>query len=261
MNATVQHGYAPVNGLNLYYEVRGAGETLIMLHGGVVGIEMFGSNLDTLATSRLVISVELQGHGRTADIDRALSCEALADDVAALMRHLAVERADVLGLSLGGGVALQFAIRHSALLRRLVVVSAPFARNGWYPEVLAAFDAMGPDSAEPLLQSPLAERFPQVDWRMLFAKIGAMQRQEYDWSEGTARIAAPTLLVFADADAIRPAHMIEFFALLGGGQHDAGLDGSGRPPGQLAILPGLTHYDIAGSPALAAVVGPFLDAD
>ena len=261
MNTTAQPGYAQVNGLNLYYEVRGEGAPLIMLHGGVVGIEMFGPNLDLLAESRQVIAVELQGHGRTADNDRPLRYESMADDVSALLQHLGIARADVLGLSLGGGVALQFAFRHPDLLRRLIVVAAPFARNGWYPKVRAAFDAMGPEMAAPLLNSPLAERFPAVDFARLFAKIGELQRRDYNWSAEVARIAAPVQLVFADADAVAPAHIVEFFALLGGGQHDAGLDGSGRPPGQLAILPGLTHYEIAGAPALAAAVAPFLDRD
>jgi len=260
MNATPHHGYAPVNGLSLYYEIRGTGQPLILLHGGVVGIEMFGPNLDALATTRQVVAVELQGHGRTADIDRPLRYEALADDVAAFMQRLRIGRADVMGLSLGGGVGLQIAIRHPALVRRLVIVSAPCTRSGWYPEVLAAFDQMGPAAAAPLQQSPLAERFPNVDWPMLFTKLGTLLRQEYDWSKEVAAITAPTMLVFADADAIRLTHVVQFFGLLGGGQRDAGLDGSGRPPGQLAILPGFTHYDISAAPALAAAVSPFLDA-
>src|SRR5206468_1621514 len=177
-----------------YYGNRVTGELLYCLHGGDVGNEMFVPNLDLLAGTRQVIAVELQGHGRTADIDRPLRYESLADDVAAFMQHLSLDRADVLGLSLGGGVAQQLAFRHPALVRRLVVVSAAYARNGWYPEVLAAFDQMGPASAAPLQQSPLAERFPQVDWAVLFTRIGVMMREEYDWSKEVAATAAPTLL-------------------------------------------------------------------
>jgi pimeloyl-ACP methyl ester carboxylesterase len=256
----IETGYAPVNGLQLYYEVWGAGEPLILLHGGVAGIVMFGSNLAALAEGRKVIAVELQGHGRTADIHRPLSFEAMADDVAALMKHLDIERADLMGLSLGGGVALQAAIRHPELVRKLVVVSAPCKREGWYPEVRAAFDQMGPAAAESMDRSPLSQLYPNVDWAKLFGKLGDLGRKDYDWSAEVAAIEAPTMIVFADADAVRTAHVAEFFGLLGGGQRDAGLDGSGRPAARLAILPGLTHYDIKSAPALAAAVAPFLDA-
>lgn len=257
---TVESGYAPVNGLQLYYEVRGTGEPLILLHGGVVGIVMFGPNLEALAQGRRVIAVELQGHGRTLDIDRPLSYQAMADDVAALMRHLDIPRADVMGLSMGGGVALQTAIRHRHLVRRLVVVAAPCKRAGWFPEVLAEFDRMGPAQGEPMRRSPFAERYPHIDWPALFGKIGDLQRRDYDWSEEVRAIRAPAMLVFADGDAVRPDHVVEFFSLLGGGLRDAGLDGSHRPTARLAVLPGLTHYEIASSPAVAAAVAPFLEA-
>lgn len=255
---SVQTGFAPVNDLQLYYEVRGIGEPLVLLHGGVAGIVMFGPNLQALSQDRHVIAVELQGHGRTADIDRPLSYEAMADDVAALLRHLDVPRADVLGLSLGGGVALQTAIRHHQLVRKLVVVAAPCRRNGWYPEVRAQFDDMDATTAEPMQQSPLAELYPEMDWGRLFSKIGDLQRKDYDWSAQVQALTAPTLLVFADADAVRPTHIVEFFGLLGGGHQDAGLDGAHRPVARLAVLPGLTHYEIASDPAVAAAVLPFL---
>jgi pimeloyl-ACP methyl ester carboxylesterase len=249
-----------VNGLNLYYEIHGTGEPLILLHGGVVGIAMFGPNLDALSQKHKVIAVELQGHGRTADIDRPLSYEAMAEDIAALMKYLGIERADVMGYSLGGGVALQTAIRHPASVRKLVVVSATFKRDGWYPEILAAMAQMGPAAGEQMKQSPLYRLYPSVNWAVLFTKLGDLLRKDYDWSKEVAAIKSPTMIVFADADAVRPAHAIEFFGLLGGGQKDAGLDGSGRPANQLAILPGLTHYNISSNPALATVVSPFLDA-
>jgi pimeloyl-ACP methyl ester carboxylesterase len=257
---TVESGYAPVNGLNLYYEIRGTGEPLILLHGGVVGITMFGPNLAALAEKRRVIAVELQGHGHTADIDRPMGYEAMADDIAALIKHLKIERTDVMGYSLGGGVALQTAIRHPELVRKLVVVSAPFRRDGFYPEVLAAMAQMGPAAGEGMKQSPLAQLYPNVNWARLFTKLGDLLRKDYDWAKEVASIKSPTMIVFADADAIRPAHIIEFFGLLRGGQKDAGLDGSGRPVAQLAILPGLTHYNISSSPSLATAVTPFLEA-
>jgi len=256
----VKSGYAPVNGLKLYYEIRGSGEPLILLHGGVVGITMFGQNLDLLSQKRKVIAVELQGHGHTADIDRPLSFDAMADDVAGLLRYLGIDKADVMGYSLGGGVALQTVIRHPEVVRKLVVVSAVFRRDGFYPEVLAAFDQMGPSAGEQIKQSPLAKMYPNMDWSRLFAKLGDLLRKDYDWSKEVSAIKAPTMLVFADADAVRSSHIVEFYGLLGGGQKDAGFDGSKRPVNQLAILPGLTHYNISASPALSAAVTPFLDA-
>jgi pimeloyl-ACP methyl ester carboxylesterase len=259
-STVVKTGYAPVSGLKMYYEIHGTGEPLILLHGGVVGITVFGPNLDALSQKRKVIAVELQGHGRTSDIDRPLSYEAIADDIATLMKYLGIERADVMGYSLGGGVALQTAIRHSASVRKLVVVSATCKRDGWYPEVLAAMAQMGPAAAEQMKQSPLYKLYPNVNWAVLLTKLSDLLRKDYDWSKEVAAIKAPTMIVFADADAVRPAHVIEFFGLLGGGQKDAGLDGSGRPVNQLAILPGLTHYNISSNPALGAVVTPFLDA-
>lgn len=258
--AAVKTGYAPVNGLKLYYEIHGTGEPLILLHGGVVGITMFGPNLAALSQKRRVIAVELQGHGHTADVDRPLTYEAMADDIAALMKFLGIEQADVIGYSLGGGVALQTAIRHPESVRKLVVVSAAFKRDGWCPEVLAVMAQMGPVAAEQMKQSPLYKLYPNVNWAVLFTELGDLLRKDYDWSKQVAAIKARTMIVFADADAVRPAHVIEFFDLLGGGQKDAGLDGSGRPANQLAILPGLTHYKTSSAPVLTTVVAPFLDA-
>ncbi len=259
-NKDARGRYASVNGLNMYYEIHGTGKPLILLHGGVGGIEMFGPNLPELAKTQRVIAVDLQAHGRTADIDRPLRFELMAEDIAALLKHLGIETADIMGYSLGGGVALQTAIRHPEVVRKLVIVSAAFKREGWYPEVLASMAQMGAAAAEGMKQSPLYNLYPGVDWAKLFTKLGDLLRQDYDWSKEVAAIKAPTMIIFADADAIRTTHVMEFFGLLGGGQKDAGLDGSGRPAAQLAILPGLTHYNTGSSPALATVVTPFLDA-
>jgi pimeloyl-ACP methyl ester carboxylesterase len=260
MNKDAKGSYASVNGLNMYYEIHGAGESLFLLHGGVGASEMFGPVLPGLAKRRQVITVHLQAHGRTVDIDRPLRFELMADDIAALLKHLGIERADIMGYSLGGGVALQTAIRHPNVVRKLVFISTPFKRDGFYSEVLENMAQMGPEAAKFMKQSPLYQLYPDADWAVLFTKLGDLLRQDYDWSKDVAALKAPTMLVFADADAIRAAHVMEFFGLLGGGQKDAGLDGSGRPTAQLAILPGFTHYTILSSSALAAVVTPFLDA-
>jgi pimeloyl-ACP methyl ester carboxylesterase len=253
-------GYAPVDGLKMYYEIHGEGQPLVLVHGGVVGITMFGRNVDALAKGREVIAVELQGHGHTADIDRPLSFEAMAGDIAGLVKYLGLQRVDVMGYSLGGEVALQVATRHPEVVRKLVVVSAAYKRQGMYPEVLAAMEQMGPGAAEMMKKSPLSKMYPNVNWATLFTKLGALLSKDYDWSKQVAAIKAPTMLVFADADAVRPEHIAEFYKLLGGGQRDAGLDGSGRSVNELAILPGQTHYTMSAAPALVTAVVPFLDA-
>lgn len=258
-SGSVRTGYAPVNGLKLYYEIRGVGEPLILIHGGVAGIVMFGNLPETLAEHRQVIAIELQGHGRTADIDRPFSYEAMADDIAALMKYLRIARADILGYSLGGEVALQTAIRHPNCVRKLVLVSTTFSRNGWYPEVLTEFDRMGAATAEVMKQSPLNRIYPNVNWSSLFTKLGDLERRPYDWSAGVAAINAQTMLVYADADAVRLDHILRFYELLGGGKQDAGLDGSRRAAAELAILPDLTHYNISSAPALEPVVTKFLN--
>jgi pimeloyl-ACP methyl ester carboxylesterase len=252
--------FAPVNGLQLYYETYGRGSPLVMLHGGVGASEMFGDNLAALAATRQVIAVHLQGHGRTADIDRPLSYELMADDISAMLKYLKISQADILGYSLGGGVALQTTIRHPDVVRKLVVISTPAKRAGWYPEVLEGFAQMGPEAARYMDQSPLYRLYPDVKWAKLFTKLGELLRQDYDWTKEVAAIRLPMLMAFADADAVRMDHILEFFWLLGGGQRDAGMDGSLRPAARLAVLPGLTHYDIGLSPSLAAIISPFLDA-
>jgi pimeloyl-ACP methyl ester carboxylesterase len=258
--------YANVNGLSLYYEEHGSGEPLVLLHGGISAGEMFGAILPALAAERRVITVDLQGHGGTADVDRPLLPETMADDIAALIRHLGLERADVMGYSLGGIVALRTAIQHPQVVRRLVLVSVGFRRDGSHPEVVQNMDQFSPELAPVLQQSPLYERYarlaPRVeDWPVLIAKTAELLHAAYDWTAEVERLQPPTMLVFADADSVRPAHIVEFYALLGGGLRDANWDGSLRPTARLAILPGTTHYDVYASPALAPAVVPFLDAE
>jgi pimeloyl-ACP methyl ester carboxylesterase len=254
-------GFAPVNGLQMYYEIRGEGEPLILLHGGVSASEVFDTNLSELSKSHQVITVHLQGHGHTKDIDRPLRFEFMADDVAAMIAHLKLGKADVLGYSLGGGVALQTAIRHPASVKRLIVISAAMAQDGSYPEVNAAFDHMGQNAAQiakNIKGSPLGQRYPEVNWESLLAKIGEMESRPFDWSAQVNEIKAPTELIFADADSIRPGHIASFYEALGGGKRDAGLDGSLRPVARLGIIPGTTHYNILATTMVAEMVALFL---
>ena len=258
-------GYASINGLRLYYEIHGAGEPLVLLHGGLGSTETFGPNLPALAAERQVITADLQAHGRTGDIDRPLAYEAMGDDIAALIGQLGIGRADVMGFSLGAGTALRTAIQHPEVVRKLVVVSTPCKRNGWYPEIRAAMSQMTSATGEMMKPSSIYKTYVRVsprpgDWPILVGKMGDMLRREYDWSDEVARLTAPVMLVFADADSVPVAHMAEFYGLLGGSRRDGGWDGSGMQPNRLAVLPGLTHYNIVVSPVLAATIAPFLDA-
>jgi pimeloyl-ACP methyl ester carboxylesterase len=257
--------YADVSGVRIYYEEHGSGQPLILLHGGLGAGEMYGPILPVMAAGRRVITVDLQGHGHTADVDRPLRYETLGDDVAGLIRHLGLAQADVMGYSFGALTALRTVIQHPDLVRRLVVASIPFQRDGWYPQSRAGMDTMGSALAEPMKRSPVYEMYarlaPRVqDWPVLLDKTGDLLRRDYDWSAEVAKITAPVMLVYADADAVRPAHIVEFYALLGGGLRDANWDGSARPVARLAVLPGHTHYDIFAAPDLPAAVIPFLDA-
>lgn len=257
---------APVNGLNLYCETHGgAGVPLILLHGGMGATAMFNPIVPALSQNRQVIAVDLQAHGRTADVERPLSFESMADDIAALIKHLGLVQADVMGYSLGGGVALQTAMRHPALVRKLVAVSAPCKSEGWYPEVRAGMKAINAQAAESWVGSPMHQAYARVapkpeDWVRLVTKVGRLVSQDYDWSNEVAAFQLPTLIVVGDADSVRTAHAVEFFELLGGGKADAGWDGSGMSKARLAILPGTTHYDIFSSAALSSAVVSFLDA-
>lgn len=269
-----QGQYAEVNGIRLYYEVHGphsaasadgsAAPPLVLLHGGLAAIEIFEPILPALAAGRRVVAVDLQGHGRTADIDRPLDVRFMADDIAALIEHLGIGPADVMGYSLGGAVALQTAIRHPAVVRRLVTVSTVFRQDGYYPDMLQQQASMSAAAAEAMKQTPMYGLYAAVaprpeDWPRLLDKIGAALRQDFDFSREIPTIRARTLIVAGDADMFPPSHAVEMFALLGGGRRDGGWDRSGVPNARLAILPGRTHYDIAMDPALAATVIAFLD--
>src|SRR5437762_5602999 len=258
--------YAKVNGIDLYYETHGAGRPMILLHGGLGSGEMFGPVLPVLAERHQVIAVDLQGHGRTADIDRPIDVRLMAGDIAALIDHLALASPDVVGYSLGGGVALQTAARYPTKVRRLVVVSANIRPDAIYPEMRAQQGQVNAAAAEFMKDTPMYQLYQRVaprpeDFPRLLTKIGESMSKDYDFADEVRGLQVPTLIVAGDADMAPPSHYVEVFKLLGGGLRAGGWMGEGRPKGghALAILPGLTHYPISSSPLLAAVALAFLD--
>lgn len=258
--------YADVNGINLYYETYGTGSPLILLHGGLGSGEMFGPILPTLAARHQVIAVDLQGHGRTADIDRPLDVRFMADDVAALIEHLSLRQPDVVGYSLGGAVAFQVGFRHPERVGRLVAASAGIRRDATYPEILSQQAQVGAAAADFMKETPMYELYHRVaprpeDFPRLLDKIGAAMAEDFDFTEEVRGLRMPTLVIAADADMAPPSHYVEIFNLLDGGLRDGGWTGEGRPKGghALAILPGRTHYDLFLSPVFAAVTLDFLD--
>jgi pimeloyl-ACP methyl ester carboxylesterase len=261
---TLTSGRAAVNGVELYYEIHGEGTPLVMLHGGVNPSDFFGAPLTAMAQTHQVIAIHLRGHGFSTDADTPWSCELMADDVAALLDALGIAQADVMGWSLGAGVALQTAIRHPERVGKLVVISISMRAAGNFPEVREQFRGMPDKAAEfapHIAQSPLGALYPDVDWESMLRKTGEMVGDSYDWSADVAGITAPTLLIFADADMMYLEHIVEFYRLLGGGTRDAGHDGSLRPtPNQLAIIPGTTHYDLvqAATESMATFTRAFL---
>jgi len=241
-SATPQAGaYATINGLSLYYESHGSGQPLVLLPGAYMTIAAMGAIVPQLAATRRVIAVELQGYGHTADIDRPLRFESLADDIAALIQRLDLERADIMGYSLGGGVGLQTAIRHPDRVRTLTLVSTPFRRDGWYPDVVATMLAT---SVAGFAATPLPDEYRTISprpeaWPTVIDKTRELVTSDYDWAQDVAALKAPTLLLVGDGDGIRLAHMVEFFGLLGGGAGDGDL--IGLPRSALAVLPATTH--------------------
>jgi len=258
--------YAAVNGINLYYETHGAGRPLILLHGGLGSGEMFGPILPTLAARHRVIAVDLQGHGRTADIDRPLDVRLMADDVAALIAHLGLDRPDVAGFSLGGGVAFRTAAQHPDRVGKLVMASAHIRSDAVYPEMRQQQGRVSAAAEAFLRDTPMYRLYQRVaprpgDFGRLLDKIGAAMAQDFDFTDDVRGLRVPTLIVCADADMAPPSHYVEVFALLDGGHRDGGWMGEHRPRGghALAILPRLTHYNLADSPLFAAAVLDFLD--
>jgi pimeloyl-ACP methyl ester carboxylesterase len=256
-------GYAPVNGLQMYYEIHGSGGTpLLLLHGGLFNIDLqFGEVLPGLAETRQVIAADFQGHGRTGDIDRRLTSADLASDVVGLLEHLGIHQADVFGFSVGGGVALYLAIKHPELVRRVIVSSASFHPDGDRSENAEAVGEMTVDmiAGTPMEQDYRAKSPNPEKLQDLLDKLGTFDQGFQGWSDDDVRgIAAPTLITVGDCDAVTLEHAVRFLQLRGG---DVNGDFVGVPASQLAVFPGTTHFfGLARAALVVDVVTTFLDA-
>lgn len=255
--------YAHVNGLDMYYEEHGSGRPLVLLHGNLSTIEVdFGGMIPALAADRRVIGVEQQAHGHTGDIDRPLSTSTWADDTAALLAHLGIADADILGYSTGSAVALQLGIEHPELVRRLVLLSPAYRADGLHPGILDGIQDLQP---EHLAGTPFEEAYARVaprpeDWPVLISKIKEMDQEVMEWPAEVVRaMGKPTLLVVGDSDIVRPEHAVEMFRLLGGGVFG---DVAGLPESRLAVLPGTTHVSLVHrTQHLVPMIEEFLDRD
>ena len=254
--------YAHVNGIDLYYERHGSGAPLILLHGGLGTIdEIFGRLMPALSATREVIAVELQGHGHTADNGRPMTYETMADDVAALIAELRLGSADVAGYSVGGGVALQLGLRHPRRVSKLVVISAPHATDGWYPEVLAGTAAMDAEAmkATNWYRAYLKAAPRPRDWPLLVRNVSRLMASRYDWASAIATdLKSPVLHIVGDADSVRLPHALALYQLVGGGRGDG--FASGRPPSRLLVVPHANHLEILDRAALAPAIDGFLSA-
>jgi pimeloyl-ACP methyl ester carboxylesterase len=262
--ADAKSGYAAANGINYYYEIRGAGEPLLLLHGGLGSTDMFRPIMPQLAEHRQVIAVDLQGHGRTELGERPFSIQAMGADMAVVLKELGYGQVDVLGYSMGGGVAFQLAVQHPEAVRRLALVSAGYAQDGFYPEMLPMQAQLNAGMAESMKDTPMYKSYVAVapkpeDFPRLLDTMGDWMRKPYDWSADVARLKMPVMLVFGDSDMYRPEHVVKFYQLLGGGLKDAGWAREHQSQNRLAILPDQTHYDIFFSPGLVDATLPFLD--
>lgn len=256
-------GYADVNGIRLYHEIHGTGEPLVLIHGGLTTIDQIRGWLLPLAATRRVIAVEMQGHGRTADTDRPLSFVTLGDDIAALLEHLRITNADLVGHSFGAATAIRAAIQHPEKVGRLVVISSAHMRNAWYREARDGMAQVNASMAGHMMQTPtgrLSTRWPEPErFGKFLDKFGKLMSEDYDWSSDIAKLPMPVQLVFADNDSISQKHIAEFFALLGGGVKEPGWMNTQLSKSRLAVVPGYSHYNLISSPEVPQIVSKFLD--
>lgn len=257
-----ESGYADVNGLKMYYEVYGAGKPIVLIHGSFMNISMNWAHIiPLLAKDRKVVVAEMQGHGRTKDIPRAFSYEGMADDISGLLKQLKIDSSDILGYSMGGGVAFQMAVRHPEQVRRLVVLSGTYAHDGWWPDVESSFATFTGDMFK---GTPIQKQYDSLGndparFNDYIKKVLSIDLKPYDWTNQVKKIQAPIFMGIGDADGVRYEHMLELFRAKGGGKMG---DIHGLPQSRLAILPGTTHIGMMmHTDWLIPMVTDFLDSD
>ena len=255
-------GYAPINGLKMYYEIHGSGEPLVLLHGAFMAItDDWRQWINELAKTHKVIAVEMQGHGRTADIQRDMTYDNFSDDVAALLDYLKIASADIVGYSLGGGVAIDTAIRHPEKVRKVVSISAPIRRDGWvkeandfWPNFRWEMMKGTPAETEREKLNPIPNSFPDF-----FNHLKATAMKPYDFGADKLKATkAPMFFIHGDADGIRLDHIAEMYRLKGGDIHG---DMHPHPESRLAVLPNTTHVTLMNRMAtIVPMINDFLDA-
>jgi pimeloyl-ACP methyl ester carboxylesterase len=260
----LKSGRVRANGIDYYYEIHGEGEPLLVLHGGLGNINLFGPSPDLIAAGRRVIAVDLHGHGRTPLGDRPISLVDMGDDMAVLLTQLGYRQVDAMGYSMGGGVAFRLAVQHPRMVRRLVLVSTGFSQDAFYPEMLPQQAQVSGAIADQMRETPLYTSYAAVaphpeDFPRLLDRMGESMRQPYDFSEDVKTLRMPVMLVYGDSDMFRPEHIVKFYHLLGGGLRDAGWQRETMSQNRLAIIPDQTHYDVFASAALVPTVLPFLN--
>lgn len=264
MSTPTKSGFVPVTGGQVYYATYGSGSPLVLLHGGLMTIDNFGPIIPLLAADHEVIAVEAQGHGHTGPLDRPMSFDNMAADVAEVIRALGHDTVDVVGYSMGGTIGLRLALAHPELVDRLVIASAPFAYSGWHDYNQQGMRSLDASQAESMKGSPLYESFaaanpdPETNFPKLLDQMTYMG-QDYDFSADVPKLTVPVQLIYGDWDAVRTSHVAKFFELLGGGLQDALWDGSGMNANRLAILPGVTHYTMMTEPRMAETALAFID--
>ncbi|MDF2475431.1 MAG: alpha/beta hydrolase [Sphingobacterium sp.] len=254
-------GYVNLNGLKMYYEVYGKGKPIVLLHGSYMTIPLNWSDIIPMFNGRKVIVAEMQGHGRTRDTARKISYEGMADDVSGLLKHLKIDSADILGYSMGGGIAFQLAIRHPEQVRRLIVLSGSYAHDGWWPEVEASYSSI---NAEMFKDSPIEKQYESLGndpkhFPEFVKKVISIDLEPYDWSKEVKKIKAPIFMAIGDSDGIQYEHALTLFRAMGGGKMG---DIHGLPKSRLAIIPGTTHIGMMyRMDWLVPMIDDFLNSD
>jgi pimeloyl-ACP methyl ester carboxylesterase len=261
-----QTGRQNINGVDYYYEIHGEGEPLLLLHGGLGSIDMYAPVLPVLLKDREVILVDLHGHGRTSLGERSIDVADIGKDMAELVEALDYDKVDVMGYSFGAWTGLHMAAAEPDRVRRLVLGSMPYARDGFFPEMLPQQAQLSGEAAEFMKDTPMYQSYAAVapepeEFPRLLDEMGRLLGNDYDYSDAVEKLSMPVMLIYGDSDMIRPEHIVEFYQMLGGGLKDAGWQREHMATNRLAILPDLTHYETFMAPQVFRTALTFLNGE